>query len=146
MECYKLQMKCYKIPIHQEISYQGYFSKGVLSPLLLLQMINNVLIDLERNGTNVVSYTDDVLIAGKFLQTSSDLIQGALVKLSRCQQSSGPESTHSIYHQIYGSSVMQDCFSSNFAGSLATATMAMSRQMNWLDVALSQLFQRLRAR
>ncbi|XP_058978632.1 uncharacterized protein LOC109613882 [Musca domestica] len=64
---------------------------GVLSPLLWLLVINNILLDLEHSGTKVVAYADDVvlLIAGRFPQTITDLMQGALVKLSRWARCNG---------------------------------------------------------
>ncbi|XP_058982786.1 uncharacterized protein LOC131804232 isoform X1 [Musca domestica] len=64
---------------------------GVLSPLLWLLVINNIIMDLEVTGTKVVAYADDVvlLIAGKFVQTISDLMQGALVTLSRWARRNG---------------------------------------------------------
>jgi hypothetical protein len=48
----------------------GYPQGGVLSPLLLSLVIDNVLWGLKNNGYYTVGYADDIviLINGKFLQ------------------------------------------------------------------------------
>jgi ribonuclease HI len=53
---------------------------GVMSPFLWSVVMNELLLELEREGTGVVAYADDVAIAvsGKYLDTIRDVMQNAL--------------------------------------------------------------------
>ncbi|XP_073811046.1 uncharacterized protein [Musca autumnalis] len=64
---------------------------GVLSPLLWLLVINEILKEFDQLRIKTVAYADDVviMITGKFPQTLSELMQGALVKLSRWAHNNG---------------------------------------------------------
>ena len=56
---------------------------GVISPLLWLLVVNTILKQLKNRGVKLVAYADDVVVLarGKFLNTLSELMQGALGKL-----------------------------------------------------------------
>jgi len=57
---------------------------GVLSPLLGLANMNSILLSLNQGGVQAVAYADNVvlLVSGPFLDTISNLMEGALRKLS----------------------------------------------------------------
>jgi len=75
---------------------------GVLSPLLWVVVVNQLLSLLEKAGTKVVAYADDVviLLQGKFPQTLCNLMETALSTLSRwtagCGLGVNPEKTELV--------------------------------------------------
>jgi len=75
---------------------------GVLSPLLWVLVVNKLLSLLEKAGTKVVAYADDVviLLQGKFPQTLCNLMETALSTVSRgtanCGLGVNPEKTELV--------------------------------------------------
>ena len=64
---------------------------GVISPLLWLLVVDELLINLEREGANVIGYADDlaILVRGKFPDILSDLISNFLYSAKRWAASKG---------------------------------------------------------
>lgn len=64
---------------------------GVLSPLLWNLAVNSLLVNLEKSGSKVVAYADDIAIAvsGKYVSTVRDIMQNLLSILSNWASSCG---------------------------------------------------------
>ena len=58
---------------------------GVLSPLLWKLVVNDILLELERDGYSVVAYADEVAIAvvGKYPHIMTELMERGLSKISK---------------------------------------------------------------
>lgn len=64
---------------------------GVISPLLWLLVVDEVLLKLEKKGVTPVGYADDIAILarGKFTDTLSELIEGALNTVKSWAENNG---------------------------------------------------------
>ena len=64
---------------------------GIISPLLWLLVVDELLINLEREGANVIGYADDlaILVRGKFPDILSELISNFLYSAKRWAASKG---------------------------------------------------------
>ena len=75
---------------------------GVLSPLLWNVVVNKLLTDLEGEGCRVIAYADDIVVTstGKFPETTRDLVQRSLNKVSswstKCGLAVNPKKTEVI--------------------------------------------------